>query len=178
MKYKVGDWVVFKEPLMGMESNDGFILKEVFGKDIVRRIIDIDEKFYVVGNYGGHAVRVKHKDLEGVTNIFNKAPSIVKRINDKHHILNGLLNSDGSVDGEKLMEKLSKKSNVKHPSHYNNGIECIDYINSHNLNFNAGNIVKYATRYLRKGKPIEDLEKIIEYAQFEIKRLQEERPVQ
>ena len=97
---------------------------------------------------------------------------------DKHNILADLVQTDGSIDGEKLMEKLSKQSNVKHPSHYNNGIECIDYINSHNLNFNAGNIVKYATRYLRKGKPIEDLEKIIEYAQFEIKRLQEGKPVQ
>jgi hypothetical protein len=33
-------------------------------------------------------------------------PSVVKKINNKHNILNGLLNSDGSVDGEKLMEKL------------------------------------------------------------------------
>ena len=36
----------------------------------------------------------------------NTAPSVVKRINDKHSILNGLLNSDGSVDGEKLIKKL------------------------------------------------------------------------
>lgn len=33
-------------------------------------------------------------------------PSVVKKINNKHNILNGLLNSDGSVDGEKLMKKL------------------------------------------------------------------------
>ena len=38
-------------------------------------------------------------------------PSVVKKINNKHNILNGLLNSDGSVDGEKLMEKLSNQSN-------------------------------------------------------------------
>ena len=49
----------------------------------------------------------------------NEAPSITKRINDKHHILNGLLNSDGSVDGEKLMEKLSNQSNdMAKGSHY------------------------------------------------------------
>ena len=41
----------------------------------------------------------------------SKAPSVTKRINNKHNILNGLLNSDGSVDGEKLMEKLSNDSN-------------------------------------------------------------------
>ena len=38
-------------------------------------------------------------------------PSVVKKINNKHNILNGLLNSDGSIDGEKLMEKLSNQSN-------------------------------------------------------------------
>ena len=108
MKYKVGDWVVFKEPLMGIESNDGFILKQVFGKDTVRRIISTDEKNYGVDNYGGQTVKVEHKDLEGVTNIFNRAPSITKRINDKHSILNGLLYSDGSGDGEKLIKKLEE----------------------------------------------------------------------
>lgn len=46
-------------------------------------------------------------------------PSVVKRINNKHNILNGLLNSDGSVDGEKLMEKLSNQSNdMAKGSHY------------------------------------------------------------
>lgn len=96
MKYKVGDWVIFKEPLMGMESNGGFILKEVFGKDVVRRIISIDKKFYFIDNYGGNIVRVKYKDLEGVTNIF-RASSITKR--EKHNILNGLTKTDGS-EGE------------------------------------------------------------------------------
>lgn len=32
--------------------------------------------------------------------------SITKRINNKHNILNGLLQTDGSVDLERLMEKL------------------------------------------------------------------------
>jgi hypothetical protein len=46
-------------------------------------------------------------------------PSVVKKINNKHNILNGLLNSDGSVDGEKLMEKLSNQDNdMAKGSHY------------------------------------------------------------
>lgn len=172
MKYKVGDKVKFVKDCAlrtgeAIPVNSTWIVKEA------------RESHYILERTDKHLVAmIWHKAVDDNCEIVNTAPSITKRINDKHHILNGLLNSDGSVDGEKLMEKLSKKSNVKHPSHYNNGIECIDYINSHNLNFNAGNIVKYATRYLRKGKPIEDLEKIIEYAQFEIKRLQEERPIQ
>jgi hypothetical protein len=34
--------------------------------------------------------------------------SITKRINNKHNILNGLLQTDGSVDLERLMEKLEE----------------------------------------------------------------------
>lgn len=64
---------------------------------------------------------------------------------------------------------------VEHPKHYiDGGIEPIEYINSHNMNFNIGNIIKYASRYMKKGKPIEDLKKVIQYAKFEIERLEEE----
>jgi hypothetical protein len=46
--------------------------------------------------------------FEGLAVDKPKAPSITKRINDKYNILNGLLNSDGSVDGEKLIKKLEE----------------------------------------------------------------------
>jgi hypothetical protein len=71
------------------------------------------------------------------------------------------------------MEKLESQrdSAVKHPSHYTQGIECYKYTNSNNSNFNAGCIIKYATRYLLKGKPIEDLRKVQQYAEYEIERL-------
>ena len=36
---------------------------------------------------------------------------------------------------------------VKHPKHYNKGIEMWDYAHSHNLDFFEGNIVKYVTRW-------------------------------
>lgn len=55
----------------------------------------------------------------------------------------------------------------KHTQHYCNGrIECIDYIadNGWMLGFCLGNIVKYAVRCEHKGTPIEDLDKIINYA--------------
>jgi hypothetical protein len=63
---------------------------------------------------------------------------------------------------------------VVHPNHYGHGIECIEYINSHNMNFNLGNIVKYATRAPFKGSYIGDLSKVIQYAKFEIDRVQAE----
>ena len=57
-------------------------------------------------------------------------------------------------------------------SHYQSGgIEPIDYINSHNMNFNIGNCVKYCSRAGLKGDAIEDLQKAIHYLQFEIERL-------
>lgn len=59
---------------------------------------------------------------------------------------------------------------VNHPEHYNKGIECIDYIESHNMNFNQGNAVKYITRCEYKGNKIEDLKKAIWYIQREIER--------
>ena len=66
MEYKLGDLVIFKEPLMGAES------KEVFKKCDVRRIVATDEKNYFVDNFGG-TVKVKHKDLECVTRIYSEA---------------------------------------------------------------------------------------------------------
>lgn len=58
-------------------------------------------------------------------------------------------------------------------SHYQDGgIEPIDYINSHNFNFNIGNCIKYCSRAGLKGDAIEDLQKAIHYLQFEIERLE------
>ena len=35
------------------------------------------------------------------------------------------------------------KEQVKHPTHYNKGIEMWEYSYSHNLDFFEGNVVKY-----------------------------------
>ena len=65
--------------------------------------------------------------------------------------------------------------NVKHPSHYTYGkIECIDFILDKELDFSLGNAVKYIVRAGRKNpeKQIEDLQKAIQYIQFEIEHLE------
>ena len=57
-------------------------------------------------------------------------------------------------------------------SHYQDGgIEPIDYINSHNFNFNIGNCIKYCSRSGLKGDAVTDLKKAIDYLNFEIERL-------
>jgi len=51
------------------------------------------------------------------------------------------------------------------PDYYNSmKIAPIEYITANDLGFCAGNIVKYISRYNKKGNPIDDLRKIIEYA--------------
>lgn len=51
------------------------------------------------------------------------------------------------------------KDVVNHPPHYTKGIETSDYIESWEMGFVEGNIIKYVTRYKYKDKPIEDLKK-------------------
>ena len=51
------------------------------------------------------------------------------------------------------------------PNYYNSmKITPIDYITANELDFCTGNIVKYASRWNKKGTPIDDLRKIVEYA--------------
>ena len=58
--------------------------------------------------------------------------------------------------------------------HYQSGgIEPIDYITSHNMNFNCGNVVKYITRAGKKDgeSVLKDLKKARDYINFEIERV-------
>lgn len=49
------------------------------------------------------------------------------------------------------MMTMTKKTSKTHPEHYvQQGIEPIDYIESNNLNFSEGNVVKYVTRHRKK----------------------------
>lgn len=58
------------------------------------------------------------------------------------------------------LDSLARYEAVDHPSHYNSGaIEVIDAIEDWNLDFNAGNVVKYVARHEHKANPIEDLKK-------------------
>ena len=42
-------------------------------------------------------------------------------------------------------------SEINHPEYYiNGGIEAIDFIEAHSLNFNLGNVIKYITRAGKK----------------------------
>lgn len=56
--------------------------------------------------------------------------------------------------------------NVQHGgTHYNAGIQPIEYIHANKLNFFEGNAIKYVTRH-RKKNGIEDLKKAAHYVQL------------
>lgn len=59
---------------------------------------------------------------------------------------------------------------VNHPSHYQHGIEPIEFIESHNLNFCLGSAVKYIARAPYKGTELEDLKKAKWFLEREIKK--------
>ena len=71
-----------------------------------------------------------------------------------------------------LMFEIEEKEMVDHPSHYNQGIETIEYIESWSMNFNTGNVIKYVTRAGYKDNQLEDLKKAMWYLQREIDRIE------
>ena len=71
-----------------------------------------------------------------------------------------------------LMFEIEEKEMVNHPSHYNQGIETIEYIESWSMNFNTGNVIKYVTRAGYKDNQLEDLKKAMWYLQREIDRIE------
>lgn len=75
----------------------------------------------------------------------------------------------------KAPAKAKKKDKINHPDYYNHGIECIDYIQSHDFDFCLGNAIKYITRAgYKTDDPREDLRKAIQYLEFELERIEKE----
>ena len=66
-------------------------------------------------------------------------------------------------------------SEINHHKHYTQGIEAIEFIDSHRLNFSLGNAVKYIVRAgLKDGEPAEEaLQKAVWYLEHEIARMKE-----
>ena len=72
------------------------------------------------------------------------------------------------VIGLSGLEGIARREAINHPPHYNQGnIEVIDAIEDWDLDFHAGNVIKYVARYKHKGKPVQDLKK----ARFYLDRL-------
>ena len=101
----------------------------------------------------------------------------------REHLENSALNYDVlnklergiKIYNRNKLEKMSKQIENRKPEHYQkntiNGLDVIDMIKIFNLNFNEGNILKYLLR--KKNQDIEDLTKIVDYANRELKHLNE-----
>ena len=68
-----------------------------------------------------------------------------------------------------------QKELVDNPEHYNKGIEVIDFIESWDMDFNTGNVIKYVSRHKLKNKPLEDLKKAKWYIERLIKNIKKEK---
>jgi len=66
---------------------------------------------------------------------------------------------------------------VEHPIHYveDRKYEPWDVVEDWKLNYFAGTALKYISRYERKGEPVRDLKKAIEFLKREIVRLEKEK---
>jgi hypothetical protein len=165
MKFKVGDKARFVKDC-ALETGEVIPVNSIW---IVREARD---SHYILERTDEHLVAmIGHKTADDSCERVNTAPSVTKRITNKHHILNGLLNSDGSVDGEKLMEKLSNQSNdMAKGSHYEKAamqpLEVMQRIMTTEQfkGFLLGNYIKYRLRSEFKGQHDSDEYKARQYA--------------
>ena len=82
---------------------------------------------------------------------------------------------------EAELKRIHRHDPVNNPSHYAGEIETIDYIRDkltgdQFVGYCIGNVIKYVSRYRKKGKPAQDLEKAAVYLGWAIeaqKRLEE-----
>lgn len=89
--------------------------------------------------------------------------------------LEEVYDSDGK-DGECPLQEVQ----VNHPEYYSSGgIEAIDFIEAHGLNFNRGNVIKYITRAGRKDgeEELTALEKAKWYLDREIERIKKGKAI-
>lgn len=76
---------------------------------------------------------------------------------------------------EYVMGFAHKKEAVNSPSHYRGKtLEAIQVIDDFELDYNRGNCFKYLVRAPHKGKYIEDLQKMIRYAELAIEKRRRE----
>lgn len=147
-----------------------------------RVIIFVPEE-YIINNMRGNdmmsAIRNNGKIGE-ILQGMNNDTYIVKVGNDHCNIASNFLKKAEEIS---LISPTAKENNtnrckeendiIEHPAHYTQGIECMDYIESHKLNYARGNIIKYVTRAGLKdsSKEVEDLEKARWYLDREIERV-------
>ena len=80
------------------------------------------------------------------------------------------------LDGVLAENSMTENDPVNHPSHYTDGIETIDYIESKHFPYHLGNAVKYLSRAGKKNpaETVTDLKKAVWYINRYISLLEKE----
>ena len=103
---------------------------------------------------------------------FKVQDTLCRVIQEANRVNTYIRNYKNKQGKDMLMFEIEEKEMVDHPSHYNQGIETIEYIESWSMNFNIGNVIKYVTRAGYKDNQLEDLKKALWYLQREIDRIE------
>lgn len=82
------------------------------------------------------------------------------------------LKKKGVIKIEKLEEIKEREQLIKPNYYHKNGLDPFEYIKANKLDFFEGDIVKYITRH-RDKNGIEDLKKLITYAEYMIENYEE-----
>ena len=110
----------------------------------------------------------KGKKVRVVAEDYSFEKDTIVRMWRRPQSINLFIDMEGRFINFKDCEEIEQK-----PTHYKtrevNGMDVIDLVKHWQLNFNEGNVLKYLLR--DKGQDIEDLEKIIDYAQRDLKNL-------
>ena len=153
MKYKVGDKVRVRKDLKCGEwyTNKSKSCGVLVTKGM-SRFIGKEVTIIATSPYGDYRIKEDNEPREWAEILFeglaNEAPSITKRINEKHNILNGLTKTD-----------------TLKPDYYKyRGGDVFDMAAYFQLSFPLGNALKYLLRAGHKdpAKKVEDLEKCIQ----------------
>ncbi|EAA0273960.1 TPA: DUF3310 domain-containing protein [Listeria monocytogenes] len=131
--------------------------------------------YFEITNYVGYPELIK-RDLNAEM-LTEKESRIINR-----KVFDTLVNqprTDDVRDQYRIVKKeytTSDKDDITNPSHYTTGgIEPIKYIQSHSMNFEKGNVIKYVTRAGKKEgqNEVKDLKKARQYLDFLIGKLEE-----
>lgn len=126
---------------------------------------------------------INNKGVEGfltIGDIYSASESIIVPNGNKYD----LIDDDGSLnvfDKDKFEVLEDDTDMVNHPNHYNyKSMECKEIIKVMTEGLEGyeayciGCAIKYLYRYIKKGKPIEDLEKAKTYIDMIIEKLESE----
>lgn len=148
--------------------------------------IENQDTTYMVNRYGMCLAKGKEHSDRYVVLTENKHKLIVSdevifcpicgRDLRKHEKIN-IFEESECTDQKPPTHKERKEDAVSHPSHYCDGrkYEPKDVMRDWGLNFNIGSAVKYLSRAGRKDDTVQDLEKAIQFIQFEIEFLKNKK---